>query len=461
MDSSGNVFIADATNYLIRKISSNGIITTIAGRSDGSATSSFIDTPFGVAVDNGKVYIPQADSNKILVISSAGIITTLAGNGIAGSIGDNGPAASAQLNWPGGVAALNGRVYIADRRNNKIRMVNSAGIITTYAGTGTAGSIGDNGPAIGALLDSPTAVAVDNSGRVFIADNGNCKIRMVNSAGIITTYAGSGTQGISGDDGPATLAQMSYWTSGIAVDNNNGNVFIADAENSIIRVVNSAGIIAIFAGTGFLEMMEGGQPRGIAIDSSGRLYIADGYSEIRMVFQAQPSTMPSSQPTRQPTLLPSLQQSSTVPVTWVSSDLSQDCISACGTLGSAYSCYLPAMWAVDSLAKTQALGCSGSYPRTLSDGWNGMVPFVSSMDPGDCYFNIPGQQQSTCEGSHIYRHRYCACSLNKNPMIQSGQPTAQPTSYKTASRRQPSSQPTVQPTGQPATVLSTRLQQVT
>ena len=147
-------------------------------------------------------------------------------------------------------------------------------------------------------------------------------------------------------------------------------------------------------------------------------------------------------PTSQPTLLPSLQQSSTLPVTWVSSDLSQDCTSACSTLGSAYSCYLPAMWAVDSLAKTQALGCTGSNPRAESDGWDGNVPFLSIYDPADCFFNVPGQKQSTCEASHIYRHRYCACSLNKNPMIQTGQPTAQPTSYKTASRRQPSSQPT-------------------
>ena len=322
MDISGNVFIADAANYLIRKISSNGIITTIAGRSDwdafisfdngdgGPATSSFIDTPLEVAVDNGKVYIPQAGSNKILVISSAGIITTFAGTGIAGSIGDNGPASSAQLNGPGGIAALNGRVYFVD--GNKIRMVNSTGIITTYAGTGTAGSIGDNGPATSAQLNDPTAIAVDNNGRVFIADNGNCKIRMVNSTGIITTYAGTGVVGSIGDNGPATSAQLSQWTSGIAVDNNNGNVFIADAENKIIRVVNSAGIIAIFVGTGFWEMMEGGyqfsRPRGIAIDRSGRLYIADGYSEIQMVFQAQPSTMPSSQPSQRPSM-PSSQPS--------------------------------------------------------------------------------------------------------------------------------------------------------
>ena len=126
----------------------------------------------------------------------------------------------------------------------------------------------------------------------------------------------------------------------------------------------------------------------------------------------------------------------TVQVTWVSSDLSQDCTSACTVkVGAAYSCYLPPMWAIDTLAKTQALGCSGSNPRTLSDGWNGMVPFVSSMDPGDCYFNIPGQQQSTCEGSHIYRYRFCACSINQ--VQPTGQPSQQPS-------QQPTSRPSIQ-----------------
>ena len=387
----------------------------------GAATSAQLYNPTGVAANiNGNVYIADQVNHRVRMVTAAGIMTTFAGTGTAGYNGDGVLATSTQLNYPCGISAdINGNVYIADYNNNRIRMVNSAGIVSTFAGTETAGSNGDGVAATLAQLNNPYGVSADINGNVYIADQANQRIRKVNAEGILTTFAGTGTAGSSGDGGAATSAQLNN-PFGVSADIN-GNVYIADTNNNRI----------LFVG-----------------------------------IPSQPVSRPTMLPSGQPTLLPSLQQSSTVPVTWVSSDLSQDCISACGTLGSAYSCYLPAMWAVDSLAKTQALGCSGSYPRTLSDGWNGMVPFVSSMDPGDCYFNIPGQQQSTCEGSHIYRHRYCACSLHKNPVIQTGQPTAQPTGratrfHPTSNAMVPTSQPTRQPTGHPTTRPTARQQQVT
>ncbi|MCB4792555.1 MAG: carboxypeptidase regulatory-like domain-containing protein [Elusimicrobia bacterium] len=300
VDAAGNVYIADNDNHGIRKVSILGIITTIAGTGvsgyagDGeSANLAQIDSPYGVAVDVlGNVYIADLINNVIRKVSTLGIITTIAGTGTWGYSGDGGPATAAQLDSPFGVAVdASGNIYIADNGNHRIRKVNASGIITTISGTGTAGFSGDGGSATSAQLASPRGVAVDISGNVYIADSGNQRIRKINASGIITTIAGTGTADYSRDGVIAILAQLNS-PSGAAVDAS-GNVYIADYGNHRIRKVNTSGIISTIAGTGTAGYAgDGGSavfaklngPSGVTVDSSGNLYIADnGNHRIRKV----------------------------------------------------------------------------------------------------------------------------------------------------------------------------------
>ena len=237
-DSGGNLYIADTGNNRIRKVA-NGVITTVAGNGtagyggdNGSATSAQLNEPNSIAVDPaGNLYIADANNSRIRKVAN-GVITTVAGNGTAGFSGDNGPATSAQLNAPLGVALdSSGNLYIADERNYRIRKV-SGGVISTVAGSGTAGFSGDNGPATSAQLTAPGAIALDSAGALYIADN--LRLRKV-SGGVISTVAGNGTTGFSGDNGPATSAQFSE-IPGVAVDSA-GNVYIADASNNRIRIL--------------------------------------------------------------------------------------------------------------------------------------------------------------------------------------------------------------------------------
>ena len=318
-DISGNVYIADTGNNKIRKVNSAGIITTFAGTGTvgssgdtGKATSATLNNPKKVSVDASglNVYIADTSNNKIRKVNSAGIITTIAGTGTAGSSGDTGVATSALLNTPFGVyAGTNSNIYIADYGNHKIRKVNSAGIITTFAGTGTAGSSGNYGPATSARLNCPRGVGADSNGNIFIADTSNNQIRKVNSAGIITTYAGS-TVGSTGDGGSAISAKF-FNPFSVSVDIN-GNVFIADLSNQRIRLINSAGIVSTFAGTGTVGSTgDGGPstsaglyaPSDITIDISGNVYIADrANNKIRLLIMP---VVPTASPTVQPTTGPS------------------------------------------------------------------------------------------------------------------------------------------------------------
>jgi hypothetical protein len=202
---------------------------------------------FGFVPASATVFIADSQNNRVRMINGSGNISTVAGNGIGLFGGDGGLATSANLKNPTGVAVFTNLLYIADNQNNRIRMVNlTTGIITTVVGTGAAGSGGDGGPATSAQLNGPYGVAVDGTGNLFIADTNNNRIREV-SAGIITTVAGNGIVGNGGDGGPATSAQL-YHPAGVAVDNL-GNIYIADTDNQKIRKV-IGGTISTVAGTG-------------------------------------------------------------------------------------------------------------------------------------------------------------------------------------------------------------------
>jgi sugar lactone lactonase YvrE len=237
---------------------------------------------------NGNLYIADSGSNSIRMVTPGGIITTVAGrgSGCAGqtdSVGDGCPATSAQLNGAEGIAVDgSGNLYIADRNNSRIRIVTPDRIITTVAGNGTAGYSGDGGAATGAEVNGPYGVAVDGSGNLYISDQNNQYIRKVDTSGIITTIAGNGTASYNGDNIAATSAAVNY-PYDLAVDGA-GNLYIADYENNRIRRVAPDGIITTVAGTGIYgydgdnipaTSAELNSPAGVAVDGAGHLYIAD------------------------------------------------------------------------------------------------------------------------------------------------------------------------------------------
>jgi trimeric autotransporter adhesin len=297
IDNSGNIYIADESNNRVRKVNTSGIISTVAGRTasgysgDGAAaTAAQLNAPIGVAVDTlGNIYIADELNDRIRIVSTSGIINTFAGNGYnsgsggGGYSGDGGPATVAELHTPTSVTLDNsGNVYIADLANQRIRIVNTSGIITTVAGNGSIGYSGDGGLATDAELQYPYGVATDATGNLYIADEDNNCIRMVNTSGDISTIAGNTSSGFSGNGGQATVAEL-YYPTDIAVDAS-GNLYIADSYNNRIRSVNTSGIIRTFAGTsgaGFSG--DGGpataadlfDPTGVATDLSGNVYITD------------------------------------------------------------------------------------------------------------------------------------------------------------------------------------------
>lgn len=290
LDANGNLFIATLNVQSVLKVSPAGIVSTVAGTGTagfsgdgGPATSAQLRGPNGIAVDTGgNLYIADTGNQRIRKIAPDGTITTVAGTGAAGFSGDSGPASLAQVWYPTGVAVDgNGNLYIAD--NQHIRKVAVDGTISTVAGTGNSGYSGDNGPAKSAQINIPQSVTVDGVGNLFIADTHNNCIRKVSVGGTITTVAGTGVAGYSGDNGLATTAQL-YMPYAVAVDTI-GNLFIADNYNGRIRKVSPDGIINTVAGGGQPSDNVGdngpataarvGNPSGVAVDSSGNLYIAD------------------------------------------------------------------------------------------------------------------------------------------------------------------------------------------
>ena len=313
-DRAGNLFIADQFNHRIRKIAPDGTITTVAGTGapgfsgdGGPAVSAQINTPTGVFADTtGNLYIADVGNQRIRKVDTSGVITTLAGNGAKGYGGDGGPATGASFyNCVRVVVDPSGNVLVADQSNHRVRIITPAGIITTFAGNGvgtpaTGAFSGDGGPAASASLNNPTALAINASGVVYIADQFNQRIRKVTTDGIITTIAGNGNPGFAGEGGPALSASLNY-PGGITADAA-GNLYFNDDLNYRTRRIATDGTITTVAGNGTPGFSGDGGPAtaaalngnfGITIDPSGNLYIADSTNNrIREVYATAPAGSP-------------------------------------------------------------------------------------------------------------------------------------------------------------------------
>ena len=303
VDTAGNVFVADYGNHTIRKVTSAGVVTTLAGTAgsfgstDATGSAARFNYPRGVAVDSaGNVFVADHYNDSIRKVTSAGVVTTLAGTaGFAGSTDATGSAA--RFYRPSGVAVdTAGNVFVADTQNHTIRKVTSAGVVTTLAGT--AGSLGStDGTGSAARFDNPYGVSVDTSGNVFVADAFNHNIRKVTSAGVVTTLAGG--SGISGStDATGSAARFNY-PFGVSV-NTSGNIFVADRNNHTIRKVTSAGVVTTEAGLANTSGSNNGLgpaarfnlPNGIAVDALGNFFVADfGNHTIRDSVSSAPATI--------------------------------------------------------------------------------------------------------------------------------------------------------------------------
>jgi hypothetical protein len=293
IDGAGNVFFSDDQNYVVRRVNTSGIISTVAGiggfngytGDGGPATAAELNFPFGLTFDaNGNMYIGDTYNEAIRKVNSSGVINTIVGNGVLGYSGDGGPATAAELQYPMGVTFdSHGNMFIADQGNNVIREVNTSGIINTVVGNSHYGYYGDGGPATIAELESPSALVFDANGNMYIADTFNRMVRQVNTSGYIHGFAGKGgVIGYSGDGGPATAAEL-YGPYGMAFDAS-GTLYISDGNDNVIRTVDQTGTIHTFAGNGVAGYSgDGGlataaelqNPTSVVFDASGNLYITD------------------------------------------------------------------------------------------------------------------------------------------------------------------------------------------
>lgn len=295
LDRNDQLYVVDGDR--VRKVGSKAVVTVVGSGQSGysgdgaAATAARLNAPRALAFDSqGNLYIADTLNNAVRRVDPHGVITTVAGTGEAGSSGDGGPATSARLSSPSGLAVGFGVLYIADSGNNRIRAVAPDGTITSFAGTAEPRYAGDGGPATSAPLNSPQGLAFDSEGNLYIADTLNDRVRKVDLEGMITTVAGSGIRGFAGDGGLARIAELNLAAGpresagqALAVDTQ-GNLYIADADNQRVRRVGLNGVITTVAGSGQAGYSgDGGPPRsaafnsplGVAADLYGHIYIAD------------------------------------------------------------------------------------------------------------------------------------------------------------------------------------------
>jgi sugar lactone lactonase YvrE len=293
IDGSGFLFVADKQNHIIRIISPQGVINTIAGTAGALGFSNVKDSvkfnfPAGVGVDAaGTVYVADQFNSLIRAINTQGVVSTFAGKtGIAGLL--DGAGTAALFNGPMGIATdISGNIYVADNGNNAIRKITAKGIVSTFAGSGSRGAT--DGPGAAATFNQPQSLAVDGSGNVYVADRGNNLIRKISPQGVVTTIAGTGSAGSA--NGAGTAASFNG-PAGIAVDAD-GNLYIGDSANNLIRKIAPNGTVTTLAGTGAVGSVNGAltastfnNPQGVAVDTYGRIYVADtGNSLIRLIQQ--------------------------------------------------------------------------------------------------------------------------------------------------------------------------------
>jgi hypothetical protein len=299
-DRTGNLFISEYSEHRVRKVNSAGVISTAIGNGisgfsgdGGPATASMISFPYALIYDShGNLYLSDSGNNRVRKVDPTGIITTIAGNGSSGYSGDGGPATAASLNGPRGLAFDSaGTLYISDTNNNVVRTVDTGGIIRTIAGNGVAGFSGDGGPAVAASMNEPFGLVLDRSGNLYIADAVNHRVRRVDAAGTIITFAGSSNPGAcNGDGGPATQATLGFVhdlevSKGMVLISNAGCTKVrgVDLSTNIINTV--AGVTSGFNGDGLNALFtDFDSPHGLSLDSAGNQIIADsGNDRVRIV----------------------------------------------------------------------------------------------------------------------------------------------------------------------------------
>lgn len=282
VDGAGNVYVADQGNHRIRKITPSGLVSTLAGSSnsgysDGTGTSARFNSPAGIAVNGeGMIFLADEGNHRIRKITPGGLVSTLAGSGNAGYM--DGAGMTAQFSSPSGIAVdWSGNVYVADKTNNRIRKITSAGLVSTFAGSGSQG-YGD-GMGASALFNLPNGVVVDWTDNVYVADQGNQCIRKITPLGAVSTLAGNGSSGFA--DGTGGMAQFSF-PAGVAIDGS-GNVYVADLFNDRIRRITPTAVVSTLAGSNHIGYSDGSgaesqffNPSGVAVDADGNVYVADG-----------------------------------------------------------------------------------------------------------------------------------------------------------------------------------------